>query len=65
MKLHATENELLARTIREGLKKNNGYCPCVVDSKGKEEYKCICLEMREKIPVGQSCHCGLYVKDEM
>lgn len=65
MKIHVTNNKELATIIRQGLKENKGYCPCVVNSIGKKEYKCICLEMREKISVGQSCHCGLYIKDEM
>lgn len=65
MKMHVTPDIQLAYFIREGLKMNEGYCPCVLDSKGKEEYRCICKEMREQIKVGQSCHCGLYIKDEM
>lgn len=65
MKVHITDNIELRDYIREGLKENNGYCPCVLDSKGKPEYKCICEEMRTKIEVGQTCHCGLYIKDAM
>lgn len=65
MRLHVTEDKDLAAMIRQGLKENDGYCPCIYQSKGKEEYKCICEEMREHIPVGQPCHCGLYIKDEM
>ena len=65
MKIHVTPNKALAESIRENLKKNDGFCPCVLQSKGKEEYRCICQEMREQVPIGQSCHCGLYIKDEM
>jgi len=65
MRLHVTEDKELAAMIRQGLKENDGYCPCVYQSKDKPEYKCICKEMRENIPVGQPCHCGLYIKDEM
>ena len=64
MKIHINTDKELVQTIREGLRKNDGYCPCVLNSKGKEEYRCICKEMREQVPVGQACHCGLYIKDE-
>ena len=64
MKIHVNTDKELVQTIREGLRKNDGYCPCVLNSKGKEEYRCICKEMREQVPVGQACHCGLYIKDE-
>jgi len=64
MKIHVNIDKELVQTIREGLRKNDGYCPCVLNSKGKEEYRCICKEMREQVPVGQACHCGLYIKDE-
>ena len=64
MKIHVNTDKELVQTIREGLRKNDGYCPCVLNSKGKEEYRCICKEMRKQVPVGQACHCGLYIKDE-
>lgn len=64
MKIHVNTDKELVQTIREGLRKNDGYCPCVLNSKGKEEYRCVCKEMREQVPVGQTCHCGLYIKDE-
>ena len=65
MRLHVNTDKELVNLIREGLRNNDGYCPCVMNSKGKEEYKCICKDMRENVPVGQTCHCGLYIKDEM
>lgn len=64
MKIHATKNEELASAIRQGLKENEGYCPCVLNSKGQERYKCLCEDFRKNVPVGQCCHCGLYIKDE-
>jgi len=64
MKIHATDDKELTEAIRAGLKANDGYCPCVINSRGKEEYRCICREMREDIKVGDHCHCGLYIKDE-
>lgn len=65
MRLHVNTDKELVNLIREGLRNNDGYCPCIMNSKDKEEYKCICQDMRENVPVGQTCHCGLYVKDEM
>ena len=64
MKVHATPDEELKNIVRKGLKENDGYCPCVRNSKGKEEYKCMCEDFRNNTPVGSSCHCGLYIKDE-
>ena len=65
MRLHVTDNKELAAIIRQGLQENDGYCPCILHSKGKDEYKCICEDMRENVQAGQTCHCGLYIKDEM
>ena len=65
MKAHVTPDNELKETIRNGLKNNDGYCPCVMDSKGKEQYKCVCEDFRNNVQVGETCHCGLYIKDEM
>ena len=65
MKLHVNPDQELVATIRESLKRNDGYCPCIYESKGKPEYKCICKDFLENVAVGQTCHCGLYIKDEM
>ena len=65
MKLHLVEDKETVRIIREALKQNDWYCPCVNQSKGKQEYKCICKDFIENVQVGQTCHCGLYVKDEL
>lgn len=64
MKIHATSDENLKKLIRKGLKENGGYCPCVANSKGQEKYKCMCEDFLNNTPVGESCHCGLYIKDE-
>lgn len=65
MKIHITSDEELKNIILSGLKENNWYCPCILNSKGQEDYRCICKDMRENVQVGESCHCGLYIKDEM
>ena len=64
MKLHVTDNIEIRQYVREGLKKNEGYCPCVLNSKGQEKYKCICEDFRFNKKVGETCFCGLYIKDE-
>lgn len=64
MKIHVTEDAELATTIRQSLRENDGYCPCIYQSKGKEEYRCLCVDFRHNVPVGGTCHCGLYIKDE-
>ena len=64
MKVHVTDNKELATIIRNGLRENNGYCPCIMNSKGKEEYKCMCEDFLKNIHIKESCHCGLYIKDE-
>ena len=55
----------LVKTIKEGLKKNNGYCPCRVEK--NEDTKCMCKEFREQIadPNFEGyCHCMLYYKSK-
>lgn len=64
MKFHITENIELVESIRKALKENDGYCPCVYESKGIPKYKCLCESFRERVAVGKPCHCGLYIKDE-
>ena len=65
MKIHVTDNNELKNLIRQGLKDNDGYCPCVINSRGKEKYKCMCEDFRINTLAGQPCHCGLYIKDEL
>lgn len=64
MKVHSTSNVELRKMIVAGLRENDGFCPCVIDSKGKEEYRCMCQDFRENVAIGEACHCGLYIKDE-
>ena len=63
--MHVRENEdkEIVATIREGLKRRGGYCPCRV--KKTPENKCICKEFRDQIadPAFEGyCHCMLYYK---
>lgn len=65
MKQHITNNAEIKNIVLQGLKQNEGYCPCIVNSKGKPQYKCMCQDFRENTRVGETCHCGLFIKDEM
>lgn len=64
MKVQVTTDNELKNYIRLGLKDNDGYCPCVINSKGQEKYRCMCEDFCLNTPVGESCHCGLYIKIE-
>ena len=64
MKVHSTPDVEVRNLIIKGLRENDGYCPCIMNSKGKEEYRCMCEDFRKNVPVGETCHCGLYIKDE-
>lgn len=65
MKKHFTDNEEIKKIVLDGLKENDGYCPCIYMSRGKPEYKCPCENFKNDIKVGETCYCGLYIKDEM
>ena len=43
--------------IREALKKNNGYCPCMFEK--NQDTKCPCKQCREN----NICVCGLFIAD--
>ena len=60
MRITLNTEKGLVEEIREGLRRNNGYCPCSVLR--SEDTKCMCKEFREQKESGY-CHCGLYYKD--
>ena len=51
----------LVNKIKEKLKANDGYCPCVLTK--RPEDKCMCKNFREQMSQGieGECHCGLYI----
>ena len=53
------ENEKKVNAITKALIRCEGFCPCVKDSIGKQEYKCPCLHSRND----NECCCGLYEKE--
>ena len=55
----------IVKSVKEGLKRTGGYCPCRVQR--TEDYKCICKEFRELIADPEFegfCHCMLYYKSK-
>ncbi|MBQ4040961.1 MAG: ferredoxin thioredoxin reductase catalytic beta chain [Oscillospiraceae bacterium] len=56
-------NTEIVNTVKEGLKRTGGYCPCRLER--TEENKCICDEFRAQMadPDFEGyCHCMLYYK---
>lgn len=65
MKIRLNENAEIVKTVKEGLRKTGGYCPCIREK--SEDTKCMCKEFREKIkdPDFEGyCHCMLYYKEK-
>ena len=55
----------VVKTIKEGLERTGGYCPCRLAR--TEDNKCICKEFREQIADPEFegfCHCLLYYKSK-
>ena len=51
MKKRLSNNKALNQIVIQALKDNDGYCPCIVNSKGKEKYKCPCEDFRNSVKV--------------
>lgn len=65
MKIRLNENSDVVKTVKEGLKKTGGYCPCMREQ--NEDTKCMCKDFRNKIsdPNFEGyCHCMLYYKEK-
>jgi len=64
MKIRLNENAEVVNTIREGLKRTGGYCPCKLEQ--TDDTKCMCAELKEQIADPNFtgyCHCMLYYKE--
>ena len=62
MKIVATNDKELEKTIRAAIRANDGYCPCRIEKSA--DTKCMCKEFLDRDTLG-ACHCGLYVKVEL
>jgi ferredoxin-thioredoxin reductase catalytic subunit len=63
MKITLNPDKEIVKMIKEGLKKNSGYCPCRLEK--TEENKCMCKEFKNQVedPDFEGyCHCMLYYK---
>lgn len=63
MKITLNPDAEVVRTVKEGLLRTGGYCPCVLER--SEDTRCMCKEFREQIQDPQFegfCHCMLYYK---
>ena len=65
MKITLNPDAETVRTVREGLARTGGYCPCRLER--TEDNRCMCREFREQIKdpdfEGFS-HCMLYYKSK-
>ncbi len=65
MKIRLNEDQEIVKTVKEGLKRRGGYCPCRTGT--SEDIKCMCKEFRDQIadPNFEGyCHCMLYYKEK-
>ena len=63
MKIKLNSDQEVVNTVREGLKRTGGYCPCRLER--TEATKCMCQEFKDQIadPNFEGyCHCMLYYK---
>ena len=64
MKIRFNENQEVVDTVKAGLERTGGYCPCRLER--TEENKCMCREFRDQIKDPEFegyCHCLLYYKE--
>ncbi len=63
MKILLNPDQNIVKTVKEGLKKRSGHCPCVLEM--SDDTVCMCKEFKEQIkdPNFEGyCHCMLYRK---
>ena len=63
MKINLNSDQEIVSTIRKGLKRTGGYCPCRRES--TEATKCMCQKFKNPIADPRFegvCHCMLYYK---
>lgn len=63
MKISYNPDEEIVKSVKEGLERTGGYCPCRIQR--TDDTKCMCKEFRDQIkdPTFEGfCHCLLYYK---
>lgn len=64
-KVRLNDDPAVVATVKEGLKRTGGYCPCRLER--IPENKCVCEEFKAQIkdPNFEGyCHCMLYYKEK-
>ena len=65
MKIRFNDDEKVVQTVRAGLQRKEGYCPCRLPK--TSENICMCQEFRDQIADPEFegyCHCRLYYKEK-
>lgn len=65
VKILLNEDKEVVKTVRQGLAKTGGYCPCMLIK--SSDTKCMCADFKRKIadPDFEGyCHCLLYYKEK-
>ena len=65
MKVRFNDNHEIVDTVKKGLERTGGYCPCRLER--SEENKCMCQEFKMQIedPNYEGyCSCKLYYKEK-
>jgi len=65
MKIRLNDNAEVVASVKEGLERTGGYCPCRLQR--TEENKCMCEEFKAQIADPEFegyCHCLLYYKEK-
>lgn len=65
MKIRFNEDERVVQTVRAGLQRKEGYCPCRLPK--TPENICMCQEFCDQIADPEFegyCHCRLYYKEK-
>lgn len=65
MRIRLNEDPAIVQTIREGLRRTGGYCPCRIAR--TPENKCMCEEFKQQVadPNYEGyCYCMLYYKEK-
>lgn len=65
MKIRYNKDKEIVESVKKGLERTGGYCPCRTER--TEENKCMCAEFKAQIadPDFEGyCHCMLYYKEK-
>ena len=57
-------DEIIKQLQEKQKKYGKSYCPCVNPQFHSEDTICPCKDFKENTPVGEECHCGLWIKEE-